>query len=78
MRRARHFANAFGQRLALFAAQQLAQLLLARQDFLARLAENGMALQDAGARPGRESRLGGGDGLLGFLGRGAGIDTHHF
>ncbi|MNT89026.1 hypothetical protein D3C72_2296830 [compost metagenome] len=37
-----------------------------------------MALENSRARPGRERRLGSGNGLLGFLDSGAGIDAHHF
>ena len=72
-----HFANAFRQGLAFFAAQQLAQFGLARQDFLGSLAQDGMALKDARTRPGGESRLGGCDGLLGLFGRSLRVNAHH-
>ncbi len=51
-------ADAFGERLAFFARQKTAQLFLAGQDFIRRLAQDGVALEDAGARPGRKRSLG--------------------
>lgn len=44
-----NFADCLGQRLALFTGQKCAELLLAGKDFVGRLLQDRMALQDAGA-----------------------------
>ncbi|GLQ12061.1 hypothetical protein GCM10007913_39930 [Devosia yakushimensis] len=75
LRGAGHFANAFRQRLALFAREQFTQLGLAGQDFLAGLGEDRMAFENARARPSRKRRLGSSDGLLCFFSCGAGIEA---
>ena len=71
------FADAFGERLALFAAQQLAEFGLAGEDLVGGLGQDFPALQDARMRPGRERRLGRRDGVERVLLGGAGIDPHH-
>ena len=58
---AHRLADAFGQRLALLARQQPAELVLAREDLVGGLLQDVVALLDAGARPGREGGLGRGD-----------------
>ena len=58
---ARRLADAFGQRLALLARQQLAELLPALQDLVAGRVEQVEALLRRAPRPGREGRLGGRD-----------------
>ena len=46
-------ADALGQRLAFLAAQQLAEFVLAGEDLVRRLAQDGVALQKTRAGPGR-------------------------
>ena len=64
---------ALGQRLALFARQQPAELVLARHDLVGDLRQNVVALLDAGPRPCRERGTGRADGVLGLLPRSARI-----
>ena len=71
------FADAFGQGLAFFACQQAAQLVLAGENFIGCLFQNLVAFLRSGARPGRECRLGGGNGFVGLCARCAGIMSDH-
>ncbi len=49
--RAANFANPLGKRLALFAAQQAAEFVLARDQFVANRVEYGFALLESALRP---------------------------
>jgi len=61
-------ADAFGQNLAFFAGEKRTKLFLAREDLIGGLLQDGVTLENAGARPGRESGLGSGNRLLGVFG----------
>ena len=67
------FADALGQGLALFTAEQRAELLAAGEDLVGGLAQDGMSLQEAGARPHGERRLGRRDRPGRIGGTGAGV-----
>ena len=68
---AHRLADALGQRLALLAGEQAAELLAPLENLVAGRLEDVVALLDARARPRRERRLGGGDGALGVVGAAA-------
>ena len=51
------FADRLGQGLALLAGEQRAKFFLAGENLVARLSQDRMTLEDAGARPGRKGCL---------------------
>ena len=67
---AHRLADAVGERLAFLAREQPPDLLAAVEDLVRSRLEDVVALLDAGARPGRERRLGRGDRLFGVAGAG--------
>ena len=72
-----HFAGALGQGLALLARQQLAQLVLARQDLVADLVEDVGARLRVERSPAGRRRASGGDGLVDLLRVRLGVLAHH-
>ncbi|MCY1323921.1 hypothetical protein D9M69_93570 [compost metagenome] len=70
-------ADAFDKRLAFLARQQPSELVLAGKDLVGGLPQDRVALEDAGARPGRERSLGRGDRGAGIVGRRTGIFAHN-
>src|SRR5262249_52801484 len=67
LRGADDFAHAFRNGLSLFLGQEASELVFARHDLVADALEDVVAGLRIGARPRRESRLGGGDGRIHLL-----------
>src|SRR3989344_3589464 len=76
-RGAADFANGFGQGLAFFAGQQVAQLGLARDDLVAHGVQDVKALLGRGQAPCREGRVRGGDGVERLFAAGHGVVSYH-
>jgi hypothetical protein len=77
LRGASDLADSLGKRLAFLASEQQAELVLSRQNFVADLLENVVALLDAGLRPSGECSAGSGNRVFGFVARCARIGADH-
>ena len=74
---AAHFADGFGQGFAFFAGQQVAQLGLAGNDFVAHGVQDVKALLGGGQAPGREGGVGGCHGFECLLAAGHRVVADH-